>query len=293
MKVAEPRYMRLCAPRLFAFLKRLKRVVKLIRFKLGGRVPWSDGYFYFKWQAIEHVLSNPTLLETFARAELLPSLYGIGIDERIVEYPWMLARLKARGGVVLDAGSITNFEVILDQPQLAANKVHIVTLAPEATSFPKKAAYLYEDIRNLPFKDNYFDGIVCISTLEHIGMDNASLYTDNAAYRESEGDFAPALMELKRVLKPGGQLLITVPFGAYEDHGFFQQFDASMVAKIQEILGSTQSSATYYKYGQGGWQASTKDACANEEYFDVRKSESPAPDKAAAARAVACLEYTK
>jgi ubiquinone/menaquinone biosynthesis C-methylase UbiE len=29
----------------------------------------------------------------------------------------------------------------------------------------------YGDLRVLPFKDNYFDEIVCQSTLEHIDMD--------------------------------------------------------------------------------------------------------------------------
>ena len=49
------------------------------------------------------------------------------------------------------------------------------------------------DITNLPFGDNSFDIIICSEVMEHIDEDKK------------------ALEELKRTLKPGGQLVLTVP----------------------------------------------------------------------------------
>jgi SAM-dependent methyltransferase len=51
----------------------------------------------------------------------------------------------------------------------------------------------------LPFRSNTFDTVLCTSVLEHV---------DNAEY---------AIAEISRVLKPGGRLLITVPF-FYPEH---------------------------------------------------------------------------
>jgi SAM-dependent methyltransferase len=51
------------------------------------------------------------------------------------------------------------------------------------------------DVRFLPFRDAAFDGILSNSTLDHF---------------ESAGDIAVALRELHRVLRPGGQLILTL-----------------------------------------------------------------------------------
>lgn len=54
------------------------------------------------------------------------------------------------------------------------------------------------DMRELPFAEDSFDRISCISTIEHI---------------PEKGDTA-AILELARVLRPGGQLVLSVPLTA-------------------------------------------------------------------------------
>ena len=49
------------------------------------------------------------------------------------------------------------------------------------------------DILNLPFKDNFFDLVICSEVLEHIFCENA------------------AIAEIIRVLKPGKDLVVSVP----------------------------------------------------------------------------------
>ena len=46
-----------------------------------------------------------------------------------------------------------------------------------------------------PYSDDSFDLVTCIETIEHV----------------PEGELAPLISEMKRVLKPGGVLLITTP----------------------------------------------------------------------------------
>ena len=54
------------------------------------------------------------------------------------------------------------------------DELTIVTLAPEPVAFTSLGvSYLYGDLRQLPFRDDWFDEVACLSTLEHVGMDNA------------------------------------------------------------------------------------------------------------------------
>lgn len=267
-------------------------------------VPWSDGYTLAKFGLIEQIINNPELLTLFAEKQSLPEKFGIGFDERCIEYPWVLAHLSQAAGNLLDAGSVLNFEIIVNHPIFANKKIHILTLAPESNCFWQKGiSYLYEDLRHIPSQDNYYDTIICLSTLEHIGCDNI-LYTKNVNYQEHlPDDFIKAMSELRRVLKPGGSLFLSVPFGKYADFKTFQQFNYPLLSQAIQAFGETQLiTETFYQYTAQGWQLSTVQDCADCEYVQLTKAfenwEFPNPipvetDLAAGARAVACVHLIK
>ncbi|PJA89704.1 MAG: hypothetical protein CO137_02830 [Candidatus Magasanikbacteria bacterium CG_4_9_14_3_um_filter_32_9] len=62
------------------------------------------------------------------------------------------------------------------------------------------------DLTNLPFADGSIDSLSCMHVVEHIGLGR---YGDPI---DPEGDLK-AIMELKRVVAPGGSLLFVVPVG--------------------------------------------------------------------------------
>lgn len=265
----------------------------------GGRIPWSRGYFQARDRFICEVLYNPDLLQIFQKGIELPQQFGVGFDERCIEYPWLLSQLRPGPVCMLDAGSALNHAFLLNHPLLRDKKLHIITLAPEGNCFWHKGiSYLYDDLRNIPIRDNYYDVVACISTLEHIGLDN-TLYVPSSGVYVGQGvdDFLIALLEMQRVLKPGGKLFITVPFGRYHNFGTFQQFDQKLISRIIDVFGSNRVAQTYFRYTVSGWNFSTAELCADAEYVDwimippdQRSDTFPAhPDQAAAARAVACL----
>jgi hypothetical protein len=70
---------------------------KLIReYIRNGRKPWSPGYGVFKWKLIKEVIADPQMLSNFNKSLPLPEKYGEFIDERIVEYPWLLSRIDLK-----------------------------------------------------------------------------------------------------------------------------------------------------------------------------------------------------
>jgi hypothetical protein len=260
----------------------------------GGRIPWSDGYKPYRLTILKHAITSPEILDIFRCKEKLPPEWGYGIDERIVEYPWLLSRLDKRKGVLLDAGSTLNFSYLLDHSVLSDKTILIMTLAPEHFEKRANVSYLFGDLRDMLIRDQSCDWIVCISTLEHIGMDNTQIYTKDNRFRESNSQsYTLALREMMRVLKPKGHLYITVPFGKYQDLGWLQQFDIAGIRHVKDSIEMTCIEEIYFHYTIEGWKLSGPDSCREAEYFDVHSAPGPASDRASAARAVACLEFVK
>jgi SAM-dependent methyltransferase len=236
---------------------------------------------------VNHVLDDARLIGRFEDGACLPRWYGIGFDERVIEYPWLLAR-RAQGRV-LDAGSTLNHEHVLKRFLPRLDELHVVTLAPEAESFPELGVvYCYADLRDLPYPDRSFDTVVASSTLEHVGMDTTYYGAPGGRSTAPEREVDQALSELARVLTPGGLLLVTLPYGRAEDHGWFRQFGRE---EVRRILGREwlRTGVTVYRYSRDGWQLSDLDEAADERYWDHHRDRAVPEDRAAAARAVVCL----
>jgi SAM-dependent methyltransferase len=285
--------------------KGIRTDVALHRYLRGKRVAWSRGYWIYWEKLIVQALRDESLLERFRHGDPLPPDYGIGIDERCIEYPWLLAHLHEGPEALLDAGSTLNYDFILDHPVFQSKLIHILTLAPEWNCFWQRCiSYLFHDLRDIPIRDDYYDTIACLSTLEHIGCDNMPL-THSETHREHRPEsFAFAMQEFRRVLKPGRSLFLTVPFGIYRDMGVQQQFDRNLLSRAVEAFGkANEVTETFYRYSIKGWNVADPTDCAECEYVEssvrvwTNKHQSSLPpvepDLAAAARAVACVKLVK
>jgi SAM-dependent methyltransferase len=269
----------------------------------SDRRPWRLGYTQYKLQYLGQVLRKASMLELFEGSKHLPAGYGVRLDARVVEIPWALSRLRQTATRVLDAGSSLNYLEVLTSPYLAQKEITILTMAPERRCYWKSGvSYVFGDLRNLLFKEESFDGIACISTVEHVGMDNSLYAGPSAIAARGHGDeFLRAVKEMKRVLRTGKQLYITFPFGQHEDHGWFQQFDSDMTDKLISEFEPMALRETVYRYEADGWNLSDRQKCADCHFFDVRKSRYFDPDSTmdfpphfpAGEGAVMCLELTK
>lgn len=268
--------------------------------------PWTKEYIERRQDVLCRIIRDPAVLADFAARLPLPAGHGAGLDERCIEYPWMLSRLKSGPERLLDAGSALNHPWLLELPVFAGKGMHILTLAPEGhCAWQAGISYIFADLRDIPMRDGFYTRIACISTLEHVGFDN-SVYAGEA-HRQSglRDEYKLALAELNRVLAPGGELLLTLPFGHYENLVLAQQFDSVLLAELIEGFGPAEVEMTFYRYGLDGWQLSDEAACAEARYarwaidfflnpsvYDLAAAPVDA-DLAPAARAVACLRLVK
>lgn len=83
-----------------------------------------------------------------------------------------------------------------------------------------KVKYYNKNILKIKWKDNYFDTVICVSTLEHL-FDNVNLkqkvitkaMTKTQKERVYINNISKAIHELLRITKPGGQMLLTIDAG--------------------------------------------------------------------------------
>jgi SAM-dependent methyltransferase len=263
--------------------------LKKMLFLLGSRGPESRWYGGYRLGELVQSLKKP-----FSENQL-PAGYGRWIDERIVEYPWLFSRLPDGPGKLLDAGSVLNHHFIVSHPKLQAKDVTIITLAPEEEChWRNRISYVYGDIRNMVFRDDVFDYVLCISTLEHIGLDNRRFHGGTVA--QSGGgpeSHLLAMRELRRVLKPGGRCFVSVPYGRRAVQDWQQIFDAEIVERLIQAFAPASCGAIYFRYSdENGWKLCDKAAAADARYFNFQ-TDTPWKGHPAAAEAVVCLELQK
>lgn len=138
-----------------------------------------------------------------------------GVTERWVEIPWVLSRVRRDcrdGARVLDVGSVESVYLSLLRP-------HYELWSLDVRGEPTER-FVVCDARWSPFPDGFFDAVICVSAIEHIGF-QAYGY---GYFLDPNGDHV-ALAEMKRILKPGsGRILLTAPFGRPQDYGWFRVY---------------------------------------------------------------------
>ncbi len=261
----------------------------------NGRKPWAKGYVEYKEKYIDESLNSIDVLNCF-KSDILPNKFGIGIDDRSVEYPWIFSNLEKGSEKMLDAGSTFNFRYIIDKEVLKDKDITIYTYYPEGYCyFQDRISYVYGDLRDLCFKNDYFDTIVSQSTIEHIDMDNTIYgYSNKTPQYEKSYEYLKAINEMIRVLKPNGKLLITFPYGKFENHGFFQQFDEEMFERLLEnLLSHGKVEKKFFKYEQEGWRFAIQDELNSVVSYNPHTGRGKDSDGAAHSRAIACIKFIK
>jgi Methyltransferase domain len=182
---------------------------------------------------------------------------GVGLSERVVEIPWVLRRLAAGGGErVLDIG--TAFSPMVYK-WLLVRQPHTVEVADLAEVDILGLRGHVADVRSLPFADASFDQAICLSTLEHIGMDNTQYGIESGG-----GGDVDALRELGRVART---VLVTVPAGRDENMGWQRQYTPRTFRRVVEEAGLAIERLDVFAHDpRSGWAPADDDSVASRTY---------------------------
>jgi SAM-dependent methyltransferase len=117
------------------------------------------------------------------------------------------------------------------------------------------------DARLMGFRDEVFDKIICISTVEHIGIQSSHHIVREY---DPQGD-AKAFSEIFRILKKGGRVVLTVPYTERSIRGYYKEhriYNSSTLARL--IIGFRVKRKEYYIFIKGKWKSCKRTDIANK-----------------------------
>lgn len=172
-----------------------------------------------------------------------PFIKKVLLNERIIEIPFAIGALNSvtKGSKILDVGCM---ESVL--PLFIAGLGYEVT-GFDFRKYPYKVPnfkFIQGSILNLPFEKDYFDVVTCISTIEHVGI---GFYSDP---KDTSSSDIKGMVEIKRVLKPEGLLVLTVPFGRVFVNNQQRIYDKSGLDKL--LLGFLIKEIKFFKNVSAG-----------------------------------------
>jgi len=191
------------------------------------------------------------------------------VNERVVEVPWLVSRL-GRPRAVLDVGSAgaTYYAALI-----ACGAERIVAADTRPCEAPAPIEVAQVNATQMPAEwTEAFDVVVCISTLDHVGLAAyGNLPEENAVER--------VIAEIRRVLRPQGRLLATFPVGRAQitSHpgGGQRVFGLD---EVERYFAGWRRRVSAYRLRNGVYAPAALEECGDAEYLGDR------------AEAVACLE---
>lgn len=135
------------------------------------------------------------------------------LHSRCIEYPFAASRL-ADAKVLLDVGVAQADPVWIAWLEGLPLEVHATDYDTPDKPFDS-VVFHKADIRSLPFDDEVFDKVFAVSVVEHVGLVKCQVRRSCLPATGDDGDLA-AVRELVRVLKAGGELVMTMPFGVVD-----------------------------------------------------------------------------
>jgi len=217
--------------------------------------------------------------------------YLKGSTERVIEVPWALSCI-GDANRVLDVGTAYAEGVYLDKLfELGIEELHTIDFA----DVPRRNHRIYSnstfikwDVRDeLPYTSDYFDVILCISTIEHVGCKNTAYVQNDINRNNIKNQDVTSMRNLIRVLRPGGIIVLTVPYGQYESvfvHSSFVNYNKSRLEFLYADEHVELVRKNIFKNVDGWISANEKDVERTKYYNN---------DHSKGAGAIACCIITK
>ena len=153
-----------------------------------------------------------------------PLKRGIIVNERIVEGPFVFQNLQLeKGSKILDIGCCESIRSI----ELASLGHTVIGIDLNDYGFTHpNFSFVKGDFLTIDLVEEDFDAVVAVSTIEHFG-----LHAYGYAGLDLDAD-VKAMDKILMVLKPGGYLIMTVPFGRNGRTSWYRVYNGYTLRKL-------------------------------------------------------------
>ena len=180
----------------------------------------------------------------FKRLDIHNLLVGI-TSERLVEYEFVARNLVSskKQAAILDIGSGSSL-LAKAIGELGKGKWQVFRIDIAESNCDARM-----DARMTGFRKEVFSQVICISTIEHIGIGISSGDDDE------DGDLK-TVKEILRILKKGGSAIISVPYGKIKklNYRVYDRHALSRLVAVDNEEFSVAAKKEFYCYDAGKWK---------------------------------------
>ena len=180
----------------------------------------------------------------FKRLDIHNLLVGI-TSERLVEYEFVARNLVSskKQAAILDIGSGSSL-LAKAIGELGKGKWQVFRIDIAESNCDARM-----DARMTGFRKEVFSQVICISTIEHIGIGI------NSGDDDEDGDLK-TVKEILRILKKGGSAIISVPYGKIKklNYRVYDRHALSRLVAVDNEEFSVAAKKEFYCYNAGKWK---------------------------------------
>ena len=221
-----------------------RKIIRVAKYRKSYRTGLEVPIYSLSESSTANNKNNSSSDRGFKRLDIHNLLVGI-TSERLVEYEFVARNLVSskKQAAILDIGSGSSL-LAKAIGELGKGKWQVFRIDIAESNCDARM-----DARMTGFRKEVFSQVICISTIEHIGIGI------NSGEEDDDGDLK-TVKEILRILKKGGSAIISVPYGKIKklNYRVYDRHALSRLVAVDNEEFSVAAKKEFYCYDAGKWK---------------------------------------
>jgi SAM-dependent methyltransferase len=222
-----------------------RKIIRVAKYRKSYRTGLEVPIYSLSERSTANNNNDSSSNSGFKRLDIHNLLVGI-TSERLVEYEFVARNLVSskKQATILDIGSGSSL-LAKAIGELGKGKWQVFRIDIAESNCDARM-----DARMTGFRKEVFSQVICISTIEHIGIGINSGDDD-----DEDGDLK-TVKEILRILKKGGSAIISVPYGKIKklNYRVYDRHALSRLVAVDNEEFSVAAKKEFYCYDAGKWK---------------------------------------
>lgn len=236
-----------------------RKIIRVAKYRKSYRTGLEVPIYSLSERSTANNNNNSSSNSGFKRLDIHNLLVGI-TSERLVEYEFVARNLVSskKQAAILDIGSGSSL-LAKAIGELGKGKWQVFRIDIAESNCDARM-----DARMTGFRKEVFSQVICISTIEHIGIGI------NSGDDDEDGDLK-TVKEILRILKKGGSAIISVPYGKIKklNYRVYDRHALSRLVAVDNEEFSVAAKKEFYCYDAGKWKRCSQSTADSNIADDV------------------------